>query len=93
MIFKLDRSLFALISALTVVACRGEDPGTSDTEGASTGSSSESASSTGTPTSTTGTPTTTDPGTTTTTGDPTMAGTTDPCAGSGSRPRRPRARG
>ena len=84
MIFKLDRSLFALISALTVVACRGEDPGTSDTDASTGGStSSESASSTGTPTSTTGTPTTTDPGTTTTTGDPTMAGTTDPCAGSG----------
>ena len=84
MIFKLDRSLFALISALTVVACRGEDPGTSDTDASTGGStSSESASSTVAPTSTTGTPTTTDPGTTTTTGDPTMAGTTDPCAGSG----------
>jgi hypothetical protein len=83
-IFKLDRSLFALISALTVVACRGEDPGTSDTDASTGGStSSESASSTGAPTTTTGTPTTTDPGTTTTTTDPTMAGTTDPCADSG----------
>jgi len=81
---NLDRSLFALISALTLVACRGDDPGTSETDATSNPTtSSESASSTGAPT--TGTPTTTDPGTTSSsTGtDVTAAPTTDPCADSG----------
>ena len=83
MIFQLDRNLLALISALTVVACRGDDPGATDSETASssTSSTSESASSTGTPT-TTNDSTTTTGGTSTGTTDPTMP-TTDPCADSG----------
>lgn len=83
MIFKLDRNLFALISALTVVACRGEDAGGTDSDTASTSSSSssESASSTVTPTTTNdSTSTSTGDGTTSTTAAPT---TTDPCADSG----------
>jgi len=87
-IFNIDRNLFALISALTLVACRGEDPGTSDTDSASTSngtsSSSDSASSTVTPTTTgDGTSTTTGSDTTTGTTDPTMPTSTDPCADSG----------
>ncbi len=88
MILKLDRSLFALISALTIVACRGDEPGTSSaTNPVDTDSTSDSASSTVT------TPTTTvDPSTTTTGSDSTttgaiepttMAPTTDPCAEGG----------
>ncbi|MBA3547541.1 MAG: hypothetical protein H0T76_13740 [Nannocystis sp.] len=83
MILKLDRHLFALISALTVIACRGDDPGT--TEGASsTSTTSDSASSTvTTPTTTDATTTTGTTGTTGTVDQTTMAPTTDPCADSG----------
>lgn len=89
MILKLDRNLFALISALTLVACRGDDPGgSSDTNPADTDTSTSSDSDSSTIT----TPTTTvDPSTTTTASDSTtgtvepttMAPTTDPCADSG----------
>lgn len=83
MFAKLDRNLFApislaLLSALTVAACRGDDPAGTATEGSSS-SSSDSASSTGTPTTTSPTSTGSDTSTsTTTTGvDP----TTGACGG------------
>jgi len=74
--FKLDRSLFALISVLTVVACRGDDnPGSSDTDASSSGDSSGgTGSTTGTPT-----PTTSESGTSTGVVDPsTSTGPVDP---------------
>lgn len=66
MMLKLDRGLLVLLSALSLVACRGgDDPGATES-GSSTGGASESNSSTGTDI-----PTTTEGGTTsgTTTGD------------------------
>ena len=82
MFFKLDRNLFALISALTVVACRGEDAGATDTDTTNPSTGGESVSSTMTPT------TTLDASTSTSTSDGTTSGTTaapttDPCADSG----------
>ena len=79
MTFKLDRSLFALISVLAVAACRGDDnPGASDTDGSSGAGSSGSSNST----TNSSTPTSTDPGTSSTTGvvDPTT-GPVDPTTG------------
>ena len=79
MMFKLDRGLFALLSVLTV-ACRGEDPGTTESE------SSGSTSTDGVSTTSEETPTTTSDDTTTgpvdpTTGEPPMPTTTDVSAG------------
>ena len=77
MMFKLDRGLFALLSVLTV-ACRGDDPGTSESE------SSGSTSTAGGSTTTSGeTPTTSGDDTTTTGpvddtgGDPPTTSTTN----------------
>lgn len=60
MIRKLDRNLIALFSALTIVACRGDDPGGTATESSTSSSSSESASSTVTPTTSDATSSTSD---------------------------------
>jgi hypothetical protein len=63
---KLDRGLFALLSVLTV-ACRGEDPGTTDpTSSSSSGTSSDDTTGSTVPT---------------TTGDDTSTGAVDPTTG------------
>lgn len=79
MIRKLDRNLIALFSALTIVACRGDDPAGTATESSTSSSSSESASSTAAPTTTDATSSTSDgtSGTSSTSTDP----TTGACGG------------
>lgn len=84
MFFKLDRNLFALISALTVVACRGDDPGATDSATSNLTTGDESVSSTVTPTTTVDASTSTSSSTSdATTSGTTVTPTTDPCADSG----------
>jgi hypothetical protein len=80
MIRKLDRNLIALFSALTIVACRGDDPGGTATESSTSSSSSESASSTATPTTTDATSSTSD-GTSSTSTSTSTDPTTGACGG------------
>ena len=70
--FKLNPALVALISVLTVTGCRGDDPGTSETD-SGTSTTGASGTTTDTPTTTTPTSTGVDVTTSGTTGTPTTS--------------------